>query len=395
MLAPAELRSRDSRLLPAIILLVTSSLTVMVTAILGPSLPAMQTHFKEVRGAEYLVPLTVTAPMLMMACLSVLAGALSDRVGRKRLLVGATLLYGVVGTAPLYLQSLGSIIASRFLLGLTEAFLMTVSTTLIGDYYEGRQRERFMSLQTTVASLSAFVLNNLGGLLGSHGWRAPYAVFASSLLLAPLMTIHLWEPKSRATLTPTQLVEDGKIFQPRLLVLTCALAVLLGIVFLIVPVHLGYLYEAIGVRSSAQIGIGFGINSLGVIGGTLLFGWVLAGQLRVELQLALGAAVAGLGLLIMNASADQAALTAGGFVNGLGMGILLPTLVTWNMRELPMSRRGLGIGAFQSSLFTGMFVSPILIVGIENLLAVSRAQAVGMVGMVLAMLAVAALAIPR
>lgn len=395
MLAPAELRSRDSRLLPAIILLVTSSLTVMVTAILGPSLPAMQTHFKEVRGAEYLVPLTVTAPMLMMACLSVLAGALSDRVGRKRLLVGATLLYGVVGTAPLYLQSLGSIIASRFLLGLTEAFLMTVSTTLIGDYYEGRQRERFMSLQTTVASLSAFVLNNLGGLLGSHGWRAPYAVFASSLLLAPLMTIHLWEPKSRATLTPTQLVEDGKTFQPRLLVLTCALAVLLGIVFLIVPVHLGYLYEAIGVRSSAQIGIGFGINSLGVIGGTLLFGWVLAGQLRVELQLALGAAVAGLGLLIMNASADQAALTAGGFVNGLGMGILLPTLVTWNMRELPMSRRGLGIGAFQSSLFTGMFVSPILIVGIENLLAVSRAQAVGMVGMVLAMLAVAALAIPR
>ena len=395
MLAPAELRSRDSRLLPAIILLVTSSLTVMVTAILGPSLPAMQTHFKEVRGAEYLVPLTVTAPMLMMACLSVLAGALSDRVGRKRLLVGATLLYGVVGTAPLYLQSLGSIIASRFLLGLTEAFLMTVSTTLIGDYYEGRQRERFMSLQTTVASLSAFVLNNLGGLLGSHGWRAPYAVFASSLLLAPLMTIHLWEPKSRATLTPTQLVEDGKTFQPRLLVLTCALAVLLGIVFLIVPVHLGYLYEAIGVRSSAQIGIGFGINSLGVIGGTLLFGWVLAGQLRVELQLALGAAVAGLGLLIMNASADQAALTAGGLVNGLGMGILLPTLVTWNMRELPMSRRGLGIGAFQSSLFTGMFVSPILIVGIENLLAVSRAQAVGMVGMVLAMLAVAALAIPR
>lgn len=272
---------------------------------------------------------------------------------------------------------------------------MTVSTTLIGDYYEGRQRERFMSLQTTVASLSAFVLNNLGGLLGSHGWRAPYAVFASSLLLAPLMTIHLWEPKSRATLTPTQLVEDGKTFQPRLLVLTCALAVLLGIVFLIVPVHLGYLYEAIGVRSSAQIGIGFGINSLGVIGGTLLFGWVLAGQLRVELQLALGAAVAGLGLLIMNASADQAALTAGGLVNGLGMGILLPTLVTWNMRELPMSRRGLGIGAFQSSLFTGMFVSPILIVGIENLLAVSRAQAVGMVGMVLAMLAVAALAIPR
>jgi MFS family permease len=47
-------------------------------------------------------------------------------------------LYAVVGTAPLYLPSLTTIIASRFALGLIEAVLMTVSTTMIGDYYEGR-----------------------------------------------------------------------------------------------------------------------------------------------------------------------------------------------------------------------------------------------------------------
>ena len=217
------------RLIHAIILLVTSGLTVLVTAILGPSLPAMQAHFKDVPGADYLVPLTMTAPMLMMAGLSIFVGELADRLGRKRLLVGATALYAVVGTAPMYLDSLTAIIASRFALGVMEAVLMTISTTMIGDYYDGAKRERFMSLQTTVSATSAFLLNTLGGAIAEHGWRAPYAVFAISLLLAPLMAIYLWEPRSRASMTAAQFAEDTLSFRPKLLGFICALAVLLEI----------------------------------------------------------------------------------------------------------------------------------------------------------------------
>jgi MFS family permease len=381
----------EPKLIQAIILLVTSGLTVLVTAILGPSLPAMQAHFAGVPGADYLVPLTMTAPMLMMAGLSVFAGELADRVGRKRLLVGATVLYAVVGTAPLYLDSLNAIIASRFLLGLLEAVLMTVSTTMIGDYYDGAQRDRFMSLQTTVAATSAFLLNTVGGVIAEHGWRAPYAVFACSLLLAPLMVIYLWEPKSRASMTADQFARDDSSFRPGLLGFICSLAVLLGIVFLTVPVHFGYLHGLIGVKSPTQIGMAYGINSLGVISGTLLFGWVLAARMQVVYQLAWGALIAGFGFVLMKSAGDYSALTTAGFINGLGAGILLPAMVTWNMRELPMSRRGLGIGAFQSCLFLGMFINPILIVGLEKQLVVSRAHAVSLIGMVLMALAIVAM----
>lgn len=390
MSASAPLKLQEPRLIQAMILLITSGLTVLVTAILGPSLPAMQAHFQGVPGADYLVPLTMTAPMLMMAGLSVFAGELADRVGRKRLLVGATLLYALVGTAPLYLPSLAAIIASRFALGVMEAVLMTVSTTMIGDYYNDARRDRYMSLQTTVAAGSAFVFNMLGGLIAESGWRAPYAVFAAALLLSPLMAIYLWEPRSRASMTAEQFAEDSRSFRPGLLGFTCALAVLLGIVFLTVPVHFGYLHGAIGVQSPAQVGLAYGVNSLGVIGGTLLFGWVLATRLPVAWQLALGAAVAGAGFVLMRAAGDYALLTAAGFVNGLGAGILLPSLVTWNMRQLPLSRRGLGTGAFQSCLFFGMFINPVLIVGLEKQLAAPRAQAVGIEGLLLLGLALVA-----
>jgi len=379
------------RLIQAFILLVTASLTVLVTAILGPSLPAMQAHFKDVPGADYLVPLTMTAPMLMMAGLSVFVGELADRFGRKRLLVSATAFYALVGAAPMLLDSLAAIIASRFALGILEAVLMTVSTTMIGDYYDGAKRERMMSLQTTVAATSAFLLNNVGGMLAEHGWRAPYAVFTISLLLAPLMVIFLWEPKTRASMTTEQFQLDTQSFQPGRLAFVCLLAVVLGIVFLTVPVHFGYLHGAIGVQSPSQIGMAYGINSLGVIAGTLLFGWVLAQRLKVPFQLAFGCLVAGLGFFMMQSATNYGTLTIAGFVNGLGAGILLPTMVTWNMRDLPVSRRGMGTGAFQSCLFFGMFVNPILIVWLEQHLGGARALAIGLEGQMLMGLGVIAL----
>lgn len=389
--APGAALAPEPRLIHACILLVTSGLTVLVTAILGPSLPAMQAHFQDVPGADFLVPLTMTAPMLMMAGLSVFAGELADRWGRKRLLVWATALYGIVGTLPLLLDTLSAIIASRFALGAMEAVLMTISTTMIGDYYDGARRERFMSLQTTVAASSAFVFNNLGGLIAEQGWRAPYAVFAASLLLAPLMAAYLWEPRCRASMTAEQVAADAGAFRPGLLAFICVLGCVLGIVFLTVPVHFGYLHGAIGVQSPAQIGMAYGINSLGVIAGTLVFGWVLARHLPVAGQLAIGALIAGIGFVLMRGAADYPTLTAAGFVNGLGCGILLPAMVTWNMRVLPLSRRGVGIGAYQSCFFFGLFANPILVVGLEKAIGGTRAAAVGDLGY--ALLALAALAL--
>ena len=77
----------------------------------------------------------------MMALLSILAGGLADRFSppppaASACSSGPTALYAVFGTAPVWLDSLQAIFASRILLGVTEAFLMTISTTMIGDYYE-------------------------------------------------------------------------------------------------------------------------------------------------------------------------------------------------------------------------------------------------------------------
>ena len=384
--------AREPRLIHAAILLVTSGLTTLATAVLGPSLPKMQAYFASVPHADYIVPLTMTSPMLMMALLSVLAGELADRFGRKRLLVTSTSLYALFGTAPVWLHSLQGIAASRFLLGITEAFLMTISTTMIGDYFQGARRQRYIVLQTTVASGSALVLNVLGGAMGELGWRAPYTVYAISVPLAVLMACYLWEPHpagqsgaARASVDPTDVP-----FRPGRLAGICLVGFFVGLVFLIVPVHLAYLFEALEVHSSAAIGIAAGLNSLGVVTGTLCFGWVIGPRLPVAGQLALAVALTGLGFIGMGLATGYGALTAAAMVNGVGAGLLLPTAVSWNLRDLPFSHRGFGVGAYQSCQFFGMFANPFVVVSLERSLG-TRAAAVVMVGGAMLVAAVVAL----
>lgn len=98
---------------PAALLMAGSCLPVLGAVLLAPVLPAVQRHFEAVPGSTALVPLMLTVPALSLALLAPFAGAVVDRLGRKRLLVAATLLYALFGTVPLWLDSLYGIVASR------------------------------------------------------------------------------------------------------------------------------------------------------------------------------------------------------------------------------------------------------------------------------------------
>jgi MFS family permease len=61
------------------------------------------------------------------------------------------------------LTNLFQIIGSRFVLGIFEAVIMTVSTALIGDYFKGDAREKWIGIQIGAVSVSAIILIALGG----------------------------------------------------------------------------------------------------------------------------------------------------------------------------------------------------------------------------------------
>ncbi|MFI8535132.1 MFS transporter [Streptomyces aquilus] len=406
-----------AHLLRVSLLMAGSCLPILGAVLIAPVLPKMQDHFAAVPGAKALVPLALTVPALALALLAPFAGVIVDRLGRRRLLIGATLLYAVFGTAPLWLESLGAIIASRALVGVAEAAIMTCCTTLIGDYYSGRQRVKYLALQTMCASASATVFFVLGGVVGAAGWRVPFWVYAVSLVLAPLMASALPAPTTDGTAVGGTAVDgtavgstavdgtavgstavDGTAasvtaagvesrrgFPWRQLAGICALTFFGAMVFYTVPVEMAYLLDDLGVASTGVIGLATAVASAATVGGAVTFArlkrapgpllpWVLA--------------VCAVGFGVMAVAGNPAWLVVGAVVNCVGTGMLLPALLTSAMSRLAFEDRGRGTGLWTAAFFGGEFVCPLVLLALESATG-TLAGAVGVLGLATALVAAA------
>ncbi|MFC6594321.1 MFS transporter [Kitasatospora paranensis] len=348
-----------------------SCLPILGAVLIAPVLPRMQDHFAHSAGAEALVPVALTVPALALGLLAPFAGVLIDRLGRRRLLVGATVAYAVVGTAPLWLDSLPAIVASRALVGVTEAVIMTSCTTLIGDYWTGRARDRFLALQTVCAALSATAFFVVGGAVGSAGWRAPFWAYAVSLLLAPMMAVVLRAPKETATgQDPAGGAAPGsgagaaerRPFPFRRLAGTCTLTFFGAVVFYTVPVEMSFLLDDLGISAPAVIGLATAVASAATVAGAAGFARFADGAQRY-LPYVLALCAAGFGVMAVATAAPV--LIAGAVVNCLGTGVLLPTLLTRAMALLGHEDRGRGTGLWNAAFFLGEFVCPLVLLGVS------------------------------
>ncbi|MER5428476.1 MFS transporter [Streptomyces sp. NPDC002588] len=362
--------------LRAALLMAGSCLPVLGAVLIAPVLPKMQDHFAAVPGAKTLVPVVLTVPALALALLAPFAGVVVDRLGRKRLLVVATLLYAVFGTAPLWLDPLGAIVASRVLVGICEAAIMTCCTTLIGDYYTGRVRDRYLALQTMCASASATAFFVVGGAAGSAGWRAPFWIYAVGLLLAPAMAAALPRPAAADPVTDEH-AGGRRPFPVRRLAGICALTVFGAMVFYTVPVETSYLLDDLGVTATSVIGLATALASAATVAGSIAFTRLPGGPAgRLPAVFALCAA----GFVVMGVAGDPVLLVVGAVLNCLGTGVLLPSLLTLAMSRLDFADRGRGTGLWTAAFFAGEFVCPLVLIGLESAVG-SLAKAVGLLGL--------------
>lgn len=340
-----------------VILLLSAVMPIMAITSLIPVLPQLLREFAHVPGSTALVPVALTVPALCVAVFSPFAGWLSDRVGRKRLLVSALATYSVFGFLPWFLDDLMAIIGSRILLGLVEAIIMTVATALIGDYFDGERRERWIALQVAVSSVAATFLLAAGGMLGeAFGSRGPFLLYLSSLAVALAAAFILHEPVRERR-------DDGAAGRGQgavLAVLPLALITLgVGFAFYTIFVQIGPLLELSGQVSPATVGLAGAIVNLGVVAGAVVFKR-LAHKAGPGL-LVIGLSLAALGYAGVAISSGVVAITAFATLACLGSGVMLPNMLTWTMRSLPPPVRGRGLGIWTGSFFLGQFVAPLAV----------------------------------
>lgn len=356
------------------ILVSAAWLSVMANQVVAPILPRMTQYFSNQPSVELLISLAATLPALFVAILAIPAGMLADRFGHKRLLFSTVLIYGIVGTAPLWLKTLPQIVISRAFVGIAEAAIMTCSTALIGAYFFGSRRERFLALQTGTAPIVAILCTWLGGELGAANWRNAYMIYFFAFLLIPLTMFFLSEPEVKHQTDSASLSSTEKASQPfgcdslmrdwGNLIGICIITVFAMTAFLVTIIQVPFILTERGVDSSALIGRLASIAMFANPLGALLFALI---PWRYVPKLTLSFLLLSCGFFIISLSATWQPVVAGAFIANLGAGMILPTLITWALSTISPEQRGRGTGAWQAASFLGQFLSPLIILGLKGL----------------------------
>jgi predicted MFS family arabinose efflux permease len=344
-----------------ILLMFISCLPILGAVLLAPILPSMEDAFAGTPGVSALVPITLTIPALMIGLLAPFAGGIVDRFGRTRLLVVALVVYAVFGTAPLWLEGLPAIVLSRAGVGVTEAAIMTCCTTLIADYFAGAERDRWLGLQTVFASVSATVFFAVGGGLGGISWRAPFWMYASSLVFAVLAARLLWQPAAGPA-DDDHVRGELPALPWRSIMPAVVVTLFGGVVFYTTIVELPFALDAVGVTAVSTIGAMAALASAATAAGAFTFGRVARRGTAILLPIAFG--LAGLGLAVMGATDAVAPIVAGAVIASAGTGLMLPTLLVWAITPLSYLQRGRGTGLWTAALFIGEFLCPLLVLAL-------------------------------
>jgi len=343
-------------------LLLPITLSAMAIVLLAPNLPALLQEFASVEHHEYWVPMVLTVPALCVALFSPMAGILGDRFGRRRLLLAAFLVYAVVGIAPVFLRDLGWIIVSRVAVGLAEAMIMVLSTTMIGDYFEGPARDRWLAGQTAMASISALLFLNVGGFLGRFGWRAPFWVYGSALLMFVLVLLFTWEPARRDSPDAEIAQRDASSAGFPWLRMSGIIAITVfgSVLFYTAQIQSPIGLTQFGITDPARIGFLTSLASIGVPVGTYVYSRV-GSKLPIASLLLIEFTLLAIGFLLMSRSGAPSGFLVGCFINQFGAGMLLPSLLVWAISGLPFEVRSRGAGLWTGAFSVGQFLCPVVV----------------------------------
>ena len=346
----------------------------------GIIIPNIAYHAQESRASAFEISLLFTLYSLMQFLFAPFWGHLSDRVGRKPIL-----LLGLVGNAVgLFLFGVSSglveLYAARGLSGLMSSAALPTAMAYVADVTDEKSRGRGMGLLGAAMGLGFIFGPAIGGALSSFGHRVPFLTASLlNLLTCILAALLLRESlggrarRAAASGVPATVIGVGEAppvaaephfirpwtaFSSPLLpfylvafFVTFAMAALESIFPLFIQDRFGF-----GARDMGTMFLFMGTGVF-LVQGLLLGRWI--GALGEENVMLCGLLVNALGFLLVVAAAGRASLTVALLVSGVGNQVMRPTNASLLTKR---TRRGKGavIGIMDSFDSAGRILGPIV-----------------------------------
>lgn len=342
---------------------------VLGNSMLIPILPKMGKIFAV---SQFQTSLMITS-FSIAACIFIpLAGFISDRAVRKKVIAGGLILYGLggigAGAAAVFLQSRAyyAILAFRVLQGIGASATAPIAMALSSDLFSGSERSHALGIIEASNGMGKVLSPILGSLLALISWMAVFWAFPAICL--PLAAAVWWgideEENTSAKKKPSvsQYAQDlKKIFHARGLFLAVTFfsaAVTLFVIFGILFYMSNLLEEKYHITSLWK-GFILAFPLLFMVTTSYLTGKFIKKKIDLMKNLVL------IGLILMAFSTGIAIFFAKTYIlliclalTGIGAGLILPSLNTLITSSISAAERGIITALYGSVRFLGVALGP-------------------------------------
>ena len=316
------------------LLIAMSGMSSLSLNILVPAIPSMVVKFATEPAN---VQLTVSLYLMGLAFAQLVFGPLSDRLGRRPVVLAGLSLACLASTAAIFATNIASLITARVAQSLGASTGQTIGRAIIRDLYDREHAASMIGLVTSVVVLMPMAAPLIGGILDTlFGWEAIF-IFVAVLSL----TVFLWAvialPETRKAATA---LSDGGHFRADLAALAASprffgYALCAGLGSAPFFSFLGgapHVVVTMLERTSAEYGLWFFLPSFGFMAGNFAVSRLTA-RFGINALIWWGIVFTIVGALI-NALAyvalpgwEMATLFLPQVIIGFGNGLLLPTSV--------------------------------------------------------------------
>jgi MFS transporter, DHA1 family, multidrug resistance protein len=321
----------------------TFALTLLLSLLtaLGPLsmdmyLPSLPDIGRLLHASTAQVQLTISTYLFGFAAGQIVYGPISDRFGRKPIILAALALYGAATIVCATTQSIETLMTVRFVQALGGAGAIVLARAVVRDLYSGVRAGRELSLMGSITAFAPIVAPMIGGVLQTtFGWRASFILLVT-FAAAAAAAAHRLLPETLPKRTPGPISLDS-----------------IGALYGSVLMHRGFLAN-LGILTAAFVGLMTWVSGASIV----MQGIYSLSPLAFGVTYAVGAAgyMVGTGIaarVVMRLGLDHTiglgavTLAGGGLIMAAVVALRL-THVAWLVGAMTVYLAGLGLALPQT-----------------------------------------------
>ncbi|HEY8464375.1 MAG TPA: MFS transporter [Bacillota bacterium] len=352
------------------ILCLVPLIMVLGNSMLIPVLPSIQ---KELHVNVVQVGLLITFFSIPAGIVIPFAGVLSDRVGRKKVMFPALLIYGSGGIlAGIFAivfreQAFPWIISARIIQGIGAGGTYQLSMALAGDLIQSSERSKVLGLLEAANGIGKVVSPLAGAALALISWYTPFFVYGIlaipvGLLILFLVKENVKKLQENVAPLPEYLKKVKALFVQNWVALIISFLSGLSVLFALFGL-LSFYSDLLETQFKIKVftrGLILAVPVLVMTITAYILGTVMQKQLTQILKWAviIGLFLVAAGLILFCPCKNMLLFTATTSLLGLGAGAVLPSLNTLITSAAPKTERGLITCLYGTVRFFGVAIGP-------------------------------------